>query len=242
MLLFSHLKDFLYSFVIIWCILFIYLILLSWLLLYHLEQRFSTFSYEGTHKLITKVLRHTKKYIFCRSDKKMDIILISFIPDGYCCVGCCQFFYLTVYRKRSQWFGLNSQVLHVLKIFVARLLETMDLKECLSQIRHSINFYWLWHRISLLPAHFNALRIGAVLEKPALLMFKREKHNSGISPKLALNYPGFGNPCSLTFSLEHWKFLLVSVVITSTFMEILFLFYLLIWEAERQITLICCST
>ena len=28
------------------------------------------------HKLITKILRHTKKYVFCQSDKKIGIILI----------------------------------------------------------------------------------------------------------------------------------------------------------------------
>ena len=37
---------------------------------------FQPFSSHGTHKLITKILWHTKKYIFCQSDKKIGIILI----------------------------------------------------------------------------------------------------------------------------------------------------------------------
>ena len=31
---------------------------------------YQSFSSHGTHKLITKILWHTKKYIFCRSDQK----------------------------------------------------------------------------------------------------------------------------------------------------------------------------
>ena len=37
---------------------------------------FQPFPRNGTHKLITKILKHTKKYIFCRSDKNIGIILI----------------------------------------------------------------------------------------------------------------------------------------------------------------------
>ena len=29
------------------------------------------------HKLMTRILQHTKKYIFCQSDKKIGIILIN---------------------------------------------------------------------------------------------------------------------------------------------------------------------
>ena len=47
----------------------------------------------GTHKLITKILQHTRKYTFCRSDKKKKRYNSdSFTPCGYCCVGGCHFF------------------------------------------------------------------------------------------------------------------------------------------------------
>ena len=50
----------------------------------------------------------------------------AFTPNshlaGYCCVGYCHFFYLTISVKRGQCPGLNSQVLRVLKILVAHQL------------------------------------------------------------------------------------------------------------------------
>ena len=50
----------------------------------------------------------------------------AFTPNshlaGYCCVGYCHFFYLTISGKRGQCPGLNSQVLRVLKILVAHQL------------------------------------------------------------------------------------------------------------------------
>ena len=52
---------------------------------------FQPFSSHGTHKLITKILQHPKKYIFCQDDKKVKGNFDSFTPDGYCCVGCCHF-------------------------------------------------------------------------------------------------------------------------------------------------------
>ena len=46
---------------------------------------FQPVSSHGTHKLITPILRHTKKWIFCRSDKKNNFDL--FTLDGSC-IGC----------------------------------------------------------------------------------------------------------------------------------------------------------
>ena len=37
---------------------------------------FQPFPSHGTHKLITKILRHTKKVFFCQSENKIGIILI----------------------------------------------------------------------------------------------------------------------------------------------------------------------
>ena len=52
---------------------------------------FQPFSFHGTHKLITKTLRHTKKYIFADPTQKIGMIFLknrydfdSFTPDGYC--------------------------------------------------------------------------------------------------------------------------------------------------------------
>ena len=57
---------------------------------------FQPFSSHGTHKLVTQILRHTKKYIFCWSDKKM--VWFWFIHiNGYCCNGCCHIFNLCWY-------------------------------------------------------------------------------------------------------------------------------------------------
>ena len=60
-----------------------------------LEQRFPTFSIHGTHKLIMKVLRHTKKryiYIFFADLTKNRCNFDSATLDSYCCVGYSHFF------------------------------------------------------------------------------------------------------------------------------------------------------
>ena len=55
-------------------------------------QWFPAFSSHGAHKLITNILHHTKKYIFCQSDKKKRYNFDLFTSDSYC-VGCCHFFF-----------------------------------------------------------------------------------------------------------------------------------------------------
>ena len=80
------------------------------------------------HKLITKLLQHAKKYIFCQSDKNR-YNFDSFTLDGYYCVDCCHFFNLTIWGKRGQYPWLSSQVLHVLKILAAHRLQIADSEE-----------------------------------------------------------------------------------------------------------------
>ena len=53
---------------------------------------FQLFSSHGTHKLITKILQHTKKYIFHRSDKKIGIILIHSLQMVIVELACCHCF------------------------------------------------------------------------------------------------------------------------------------------------------
>ena len=51
-----------------------------------INQSFSTF-FISWHMLIYKILWHTKKYIFCQSDKINRYNSDSFTLDGYCWVG-----------------------------------------------------------------------------------------------------------------------------------------------------------
>ena len=46
---------------------------------------FQPFSPHGTHKLITNILRHTKKY-FCQPDKKIRYNFDSLTWDSYCVI------------------------------------------------------------------------------------------------------------------------------------------------------------
>ena len=61
----------------------------------NLEQLFQPFSSYGTHKLITIILWHTKKYLIFFADlMKKRYNCDSFTVNGYCCVDCCHFFIL----------------------------------------------------------------------------------------------------------------------------------------------------
>ena len=66
---------------------------------------FDLFSSFGTHRLIIKSLRHTKKSIFCRSDKNNRLLwwLLSL-------------FYLTIEGKRGQRPGLHRRSSRVVEI------------------------------------------------------------------------------------------------------------------------------
>ena len=91
--------------------------------LYTLHQQSSIlFSSHGTHKLITKILWHPPKYIFFWSDKIYRYNFAVFVPDGYCCVGCCHFLKFDNLREHRSVY-LTSQVLHVLKIIAAHGLK-----------------------------------------------------------------------------------------------------------------------
>ena len=59
-------------------------------------SNFQHFSSHGTYKLITKILRHTPKYILCWRDEKSRYDFDSFTPGSYCYIGCGRFFYLTI--------------------------------------------------------------------------------------------------------------------------------------------------
>ena len=87
------------------------------------DSNFQPFSSHGTHKLITKILRHTKNTFFADpTEKYRKYNFDSFTPDGYYCVGCCHFL-LTIWGKRRQCPWLNSQILHALKILAAHWLK-----------------------------------------------------------------------------------------------------------------------
>ena len=56
---------------------------------------FNLFLSHGTHELITKILWHTKKYIFFYLTKNR-YNFDSFPPYSYCFVGCCHFLNMTI--------------------------------------------------------------------------------------------------------------------------------------------------
>ena len=56
------------------------------------SSNFQPFSSHSTHKLISTILQHTKKYIFFLSDKNYRYNFDSFTPNGYCSVGSCHLF------------------------------------------------------------------------------------------------------------------------------------------------------
>lgn len=55
----------------------------------------------STRELITKILRHTQRYIFCRSDQKSRYDFDSFTPDGCCCVTVVIVLFDNLRGKRS---------------------------------------------------------------------------------------------------------------------------------------------
>ena len=65
---------------------------------HRLEQQFQPFLSHGTHKLITKILCHTKN-IFLANLTKNRYNFDIFTPDGYCCFGHCNFFIWQSNRK-----------------------------------------------------------------------------------------------------------------------------------------------
>ena len=76
---------------------------------------FQPFSSHDSHKIITKILLHTKKYVFFANLTKNRYSFDSFTLDGFCCMAVVIFFYNL--REKCPW--LNSQVLQVLKLPVA---------------------------------------------------------------------------------------------------------------------------
>ena len=67
-------------------------------LVFHYSN-FQHFSSHGTHKLITKILWHTKKHFFADLTKKR-YNFDSFILDGNCCACCCHFFKFDNLREK----------------------------------------------------------------------------------------------------------------------------------------------
>ena len=79
---------------------------------------FQRFSCHGALTLITKILQHTKQFIFCRSDKKKKgIILIR--PHRAAVVVLAVVIFLTVQGKQCQCPRRNSQGLPVREILAA---------------------------------------------------------------------------------------------------------------------------
>ena len=95
---------------------------------------FQPFASHGTHKLITKVLRHTKEYNFCQSDKKIRCNFVLFTLDVYC-VGRCYFFLFDSLREKSSVPLTNSQALHLLTILVARQLKIAAIECSMFRLR-----------------------------------------------------------------------------------------------------------
>ena len=62
-----------------------------------MDWRLATLSSHGTHKLTTKNSAAHKKMCYFFADlTKNRYSFDSFTLKGYCCVGCCHFFNLTV--------------------------------------------------------------------------------------------------------------------------------------------------
>ena len=86
---------------------------------------FQPFPSHGTHKLIMKILWHTKKVFFANlTNNRYDFdsytgqLLLHWLSS---------FFFWTVSGKRGQCPWLNSQVPHVLKCFAAHQLKIVDI-------------------------------------------------------------------------------------------------------------------
>ena len=77
------------------------------------------------HK-ITQILWHTKKYIFCQSDKRTDIILTH--SHWTAIVGLAVVFSLFDNLREKRSVLLTEIVRHDLEILAAHLLEITDLE------------------------------------------------------------------------------------------------------------------
>ena len=86
-----------------------------------LYRNFQPFSSHGTPKLITKLLRHTKKCIFCQSNK-IGIILIHSQQTTIVLLAVVMFLYDNL-REQRPVPQVNSQILHVLKILAAHQMQ-----------------------------------------------------------------------------------------------------------------------
>ena len=64
-------------------------------------QRSQPFSSHGTHKLVSKILRHTKKIYFCWSDQKIGIILIHSHQVAIAVLAVVTFLFDSLREKRS---------------------------------------------------------------------------------------------------------------------------------------------
>lgn len=66
-------------------------------LLQRLNAATSKLSHLKAHKLITKILKHTKNIFLANlTHKKKRYNFHSLTQEGYFCVGCCRFVYLTI--------------------------------------------------------------------------------------------------------------------------------------------------
>ena len=88
------------------------------------------------HTLITRVLRHTPEYAFCRFDKKIGIILIHSTRQPLLCWLMSFFLFDNLREKRSV--PPNKYVLHILTILAAhRLCGCCSLLAASTAIPHS---------------------------------------------------------------------------------------------------------
>ena len=71
-----------------------------------LVTNFQPCSFHGTHKLITKILQHTKNCIFANLTNNR-YNFDSLTPTGYCCVGCCHFF---IWQSKGKKVSAHSQI------------------------------------------------------------------------------------------------------------------------------------
>ena len=108
------------------------------------------FSSRGTHKLITKILQHTKNIIFANLTK-IDIILSHSHQTALLC-WLLSFFHLTIKGKRGHCPWLNNQILCALKILAAPWLKITDSGHCRMQLKWILFIYFktLLHRRRLI--------------------------------------------------------------------------------------------